>query len=112
MTSDPSLQESCMAALRHMGVEVVALVGKANELEAENEKLIVKLNAEHIVRQNVEIENAKLRELLSMYVTFARTVAPGLCIQSAYADGMGRELDEADMRERAMELGIGGADDD
>ena len=29
---------------------------------AENAKLIVKLNAEHIVRQNVEIENVKLRE--------------------------------------------------
>jgi hypothetical protein len=28
---------------------------------AENEKLIVKLNAEHIVRQNVEIENVKLK---------------------------------------------------
>ena len=39
MTSDPSLQESCMAALRHMGVEVGALVGKTNELEAENKKL-------------------------------------------------------------------------
>lgn len=30
---------------------------------AENAKLIVKLNAEHIVRQNAEVENAKLREL-------------------------------------------------
>ena len=39
MTSDLSLQESCMAALRHMGVEVQALVYKTNELEAENEKL-------------------------------------------------------------------------
>lgn len=28
------------------------------------EKLIVKLNAEHIARQNVEAENAKLRELI------------------------------------------------
>lgn len=39
MTSDPSLQESCMAALRHMGVEVRALIGKTNELESENAKL-------------------------------------------------------------------------
>ena len=34
------------------------------KLQAENAKLIVKLNAEHIVRQNVEVENAKLRELV------------------------------------------------
>lgn len=54
----------------------------------------------------LEAENAKLRELLSMYMTFARTAARGLCIQSAHADGMGRKLDEAEMRERAMELGI------
>jgi len=51
-------------------------------------------------------ENAELRELLSMYMTFARTVARGLSIQSAYPDGMGRKLDEAEMMERAMELGI------
>ena len=51
-------------------------------------------------------ENAKLRELLSMYMTFARTVARGLSIQSAYADGMGMKLDEAEMRGRAMEFGI------
>ena len=39
-------------------------------LEAEKAKLIVKLNAEHIVRQNAEVENAKLRELCAdMYVT-------------------------------------------
>ena len=30
----------------------------------ENAKLVMKLNAEHIVRQNVERENAKLRELV------------------------------------------------
>lgn len=33
------------------------------EVMDENAKLVVKLNAEHIVRQNVEIENTKLREL-------------------------------------------------
>ena len=58
--------------------------------------------------RNIELENenAKLRELLSMYMTFARTVARGLCIQSAYPDGMGRKLNETEMRERAMKLGI------
>ena len=58
------------------------------------------------IATDLKAENAKLRELLSMYMTFARTAARGLCIQSAYADGMGRKLDEAEMRERAMELGI------
>ena len=38
--------------------------GKFAELQAENDKLVMKLNAEHIVRQNVERENAKLRELV------------------------------------------------
>lgn len=56
--------------------------------------------------ESLKEQNAELRELLSMYMTFARTVARGLSIQSAYADGMGMKLDEAEMRERAMELGI------
>ena len=41
---------------------IVGIANKVSELESENAKLIVKLNAEHIVRQNVEIEYAKLRE--------------------------------------------------
>ena len=44
--------------------EVTHLHGQLDKLKAENAKLIVKLNAEHIVRQNVEIENASLRELV------------------------------------------------
>ena len=39
--------------------------GPVDDLAAENAKLVMKLNAEHIVRQNVERENAKLRELAS-----------------------------------------------
>ena len=38
--------------------------GKFAELQAENDKMVMKLNTEHIVRQNVERENAKLRELV------------------------------------------------
>ena len=34
------------------------------KLQEENERFIVKLNAEHIARQNVESDNAKLRELV------------------------------------------------
>ena len=36
-----------------------------DRLQAENAKLVMRLNAEHLVRQNVERENAKLRELVS-----------------------------------------------
>jgi len=41
-----------------------AMIGKCERLQAENAKLVMKLNAEHLVRQNVERENAKLRELV------------------------------------------------
>ena len=37
---------------------------EVDQLQAENDKLVMKLNAEHLVRQNVERENAKLRELV------------------------------------------------
>lgn len=56
--------------------------------------------------ESLKERNAELRELLSMYMTFARTVACGCSIQSAYADGMGRELNETELRKRAMKLGI------
>ena len=35
------------------------------EARAENDKLVMKLNAEHLVRQNLAAENAKLRELVA-----------------------------------------------
>ncbi len=34
-------------------------------IKAENDKLVIKLNTEHIVRLNVEAENARLRELIA-----------------------------------------------
>lgn len=66
---------------------------EVDQLQDENAKLVMKLNAEHIVRQNVERENAKLRELVrdmaaeirGLGVDFARV---GWC---EYADRM-REL--------------------
>lgn len=39
----------------------------AADMLDENAKLVMKLNAEHLVRQNVEVENAKLRELVRDY---------------------------------------------
>lgn len=38
--------------------------GDLEDALADNAKLVVKLNAEHLVRQNAECENAKLRELV------------------------------------------------
>ena len=48
--------------------KLAGVVDQSDEIERlkdENAKLIVKLNAEHIARQNVEVENAKLRELIA-----------------------------------------------
>lgn len=42
------------------------------KLREENEHLIIKLNAEHIARQNVEAENEKLRELACHMLTCIR----------------------------------------
>lgn len=52
--------------------EINADLGRENEkLREENERFIIKLNAEHIVRQNVESENAKLRDQLEEQKCFA-----------------------------------------
>ena len=71
----------------------VEQIDRIAELKRENDWMVMKLNAEHLVRQNVERENAKLRELVrdmaaeirGLGVDFARV---GWC---DYADRM-REL--------------------
>lgn len=63
------------------------------QAEAEDAKLVVKLNAEHITRQNVEIENAKLRECLQDLAEHIRE-----------DDGFG--LDYGWMLDRIREVGI------
>lgn len=45
---------------------------RIDQLKAENAKFIVKLNAEHIARQNVEVNNAKLRELARQMYPYAK----------------------------------------
>ena len=65
-----------------------------DELLAENAKLVVKLNAEHIVRQNAERDNDRLRELMADMLSY-------------YA--MPNDIDyrrEADLLERAHEMGV------
>ena len=42
----------------------VEQIERIAELERKNGWMVMKLNAEHIVRQNMERENAKLRELV------------------------------------------------
>lgn len=49
---------------------------ESEKLKAENDKLVMKLNTEHLVRQNVERENAKLRELVR---TFYHCTTSGEC---------------------------------
>ena len=56
----------------------------------------------------LEAENAKLRELLSMYVRFAQTVLRGVTVKNSYPKGPGKTLNETEMRERALELGVKG----
>ena len=48
----------------------------AADMLDENTKLLMRLNAEHLVRQNVERENAKLRELVR---TFYHCTTSGEC---------------------------------
>jgi hypothetical protein len=52
------------SVLREAADTIWQLRDDLQRANAENAKLIVKLNAEHIVRQNVEIENDRLRELV------------------------------------------------
>lgn len=56
--------ESAADTIWDLHKKLVASNAEVRKERAENEKLIVKLNAEHIARQNVEIENAKLKEML------------------------------------------------
>lgn len=44
--------------------EIIDYQIEVEQVKGENAKLVMKLNAEHLVRQNVERENAKLRELV------------------------------------------------
>ena len=65
------------------------------ELEAENAKLVMKLNAEHIVRQNLAAENAKLRELVEAMKPFL------CCMPFASCNTLA-----ANVRDRMRELGV------
>ena len=70
-----------------------AMYAEYAELREENERFVIKLNAEHIARQNAEAENAKLRECLQ-----------GLAEHIREDDGFG--LDYGWMLDRMRELGV------
>lgn len=70
---------------------------RIKELEAENAKLVMKLNAEHIVRQNLSAENAKLRELLQDLA---------ICACGKYCYGCPHQYDGCDRDQRLRELGV------
>lgn len=67
-------------------------------IKAENDKLVIKLNAEHIVRLNVEAENSKLRELVA-------DVREALCLDktSLFREAIIKSLED-DMRELGIEV--------
>ena len=70
-------------------------------LAEENDKLLMRLNAEHIVRQNVERENAKLRELVR---DMNRAICCLVVLGDAYVERHEDELCALD--DRMSELGV------
>lgn len=68
------------------------------EAADEIDQLVMKLNAEHLVRQNVERENAKLREWIREAVRFMG------CVTECDAGGWAVWMDE--LVEKARELGV------
>ena len=72
------------------------------EARAENDQLVMKLNAEHLVRQNVERENVKLRELVRIAGTYC---VNGMCGKD---DGCPLYLGKpyCALHDRTRELGV------
>lgn len=58
-------KEPMRKELRSLDGYVADIEAENAELREENERFVIKLNVEHIVRQNVESENGKLRELVA-----------------------------------------------
>ena len=69
------------------------------EARAENDKLVMRLNAEHLVRQNVERENAKLRELV-------RDMWPSYCWANTGYEAFLTHEQDVEIRDRIRELGV------
>ena len=81
--------------------DIQEVMFERDQLKAENERFVIKLNVERLVRQNVERENAKLRELVRtmQFVLYAtervtswRFVGDGVTLDSVYFTDKLREL--------------------
>ncbi len=88
--------------------ELRTLADRIAELERKNAKLVMKLNAEHIVRQNVERENAKLRELVRDVVLLAGLNGCDVTKMQMHVHGG----DWRTVWERMAELGVPGTEVD
>ena len=77
------------------------------EAADEIDQLVMKLNAEHLVRQNVERENAKLRELVR---TFYHCTTSGYCDECPINGGgtvhLAPDTICDTMHDRMRELGV------
>ena len=82
---------------------------EVDQLQDENAKLVMKLNAEHIVRQNMERENAKLRELVARLIRHIENPPCESCMAEMSCAG-GEGLTNCDeyqfMVSDARELGV------
>lgn len=77
----------------------MAQLDRIAELERENDLLVMRLNAEHLVRQNLATESARLRELVRHLYECTRH---NVCTMCDYADDA---CDfEYDMRELGVEV--------
>ena len=88
--------------------ELRTLADRIAELERKNAKLVMKLNAEHLVRQNVERENAKLRELVRDVVLLAGLNGCDVTKMQMHVHGG----DWRTIWERMAELGVPGTEVD
>ena len=81
----------------------------AADMLDENAKLVMRLNAEHLVRQNVERENAKLRELVARLICHIENPPCESCMAEMSCAG-GEGLTNCDeyqfMVSDARELGV------
>ena len=78
--------------------EIIDYQIEVEQAKVENDKLVMKLNAEHLVRQNVERENAKQREWIREAVRFMG------CVTECDAGGWAVWMDE--LVKKARELGV------
>lgn len=79
-----------------------------DRLQADNAQLVMRLNAEHLVRQNVERENAKLRELVRDMLTCINNVSAHDTYCWDYCDFCKMYITKGrcDFESRMRELGV------